>query len=353
MLCISPGWRYRLTRACVHGAIDNLVVGGITLSTAAAHEQIWLGSSLVCHLMVVNCLPCQLCTQFFHFIARHLVRCHYGEPTGCYHAYQDVLAQPRVSRVLQWPQQTYFMTIQDASSHHQKKHYQTTASLRHSTQLHQHIIHHHHRRAASEGRRVVAPPYPQSTAHLQSSPIRRVELFHSWLSHLFRGRPGGWHHVCTLLELQNLLVSCALRTICSTVLGSFFGGGLQYSWVVMRLLLVRWSEGQHVACTHTHTRLMARKLRQHPITHFLQAGCPPSAAQPTVSKPAHTCSDYPGGFLYTSQTWSNCWKGDQLKKRTERRDTEQNINLHSNYKKPFDVYIILFEENNTKKQIHL
>jgi len=36
---------------------------------------------------------------------------------------------------------------------------------------------------------------PQSTARLQRSPVGRVESFHSWSSHLFRGRPGGQRHV--------------------------------------------------------------------------------------------------------------------------------------------------------------
>ena len=39
--------------------------------------------------------------------------------------------------------------------------------------------HHHHQfHVADEGRRVVAPPCPRSTAHLQRSPIGRVESFH-------------------------------------------------------------------------------------------------------------------------------------------------------------------------------
>ena len=54
---------------------------------------------------------------------------------------------------------------------------------------------HHHCRVAGDGRRVVAPPCPRSTARLQRSPIGRVESFRSWSSHLFRGRPGGRHHV--------------------------------------------------------------------------------------------------------------------------------------------------------------
>ena len=181
------------------------------------------------------------------------------------------------SKLISWPYKMPVVTIK-------KKHYQTTASLRHSTQLHQYIIH-HHRRAASEGRRIVAPPYPQSTAHLQRSPIRRVELFHSWLSHLFRGWPGGRHHVCTLLELRNLLVSCALRTICSTVLGSFWGG-LQYNWVVMRLLLVRWSEGQHVACTHTHP--FNGQITTPAPQHSVFTGRMPSFCCPTNSVKACT-----------------------------------------------------------------
>ena len=39
--------------------------------------------------------------------------------------------------------------------------------------------HHHHGRVAGEGRRVVALPCPGSTAHLQSSPVGRVESFRS------------------------------------------------------------------------------------------------------------------------------------------------------------------------------
>ena len=46
-----------------------------------------------------------------------------------------------------------------------------------------------------EGRRIVAPPCPRSTAHLQRSPARRVESFRSWSSHLFHGRLGGRRHV--------------------------------------------------------------------------------------------------------------------------------------------------------------
>jgi len=52
-----------------------------------------------------------------------------------------------------------------------------------------HHHHHHQVRVASKGRRVVAPPCPRSTARLQRSPIGRVELFCSWSSHLFHGRP--------------------------------------------------------------------------------------------------------------------------------------------------------------------
>ena len=54
---------------------------------------------------------------------------------------------------------------------------------------------HHHCRVAGDGRRVVAPPCPRSTARLQRSPIKRVESFRSWSSHLFRGRSGGRRHV--------------------------------------------------------------------------------------------------------------------------------------------------------------
>jgi len=58
-----------------------------------------------------------------------------------------------------------------------------------------HHHHHHLRRVAGEGRRVVAPPCPRLTARLQRSPIGRMESFRSWSSHLFRGRPGGRHHM--------------------------------------------------------------------------------------------------------------------------------------------------------------
>ena len=51
----------------------------------------------------------------------------------------------------------------------------------------------HHCCIASEGRRVVAPPCPRSTARLQRSPVGRVKSYHSWSSHLFRGRPGRQH----------------------------------------------------------------------------------------------------------------------------------------------------------------
>ena len=54
---------------------------------------------------------------------------------------------------------------------------------------------HHHGRVAGEGRRVVAPPCPRSTARLQRSPIGRVKSFHSWSSHLFRGRPNRLCHM--------------------------------------------------------------------------------------------------------------------------------------------------------------
>ena len=53
----------------------------------------------------------------------------------------------------------------------------------------------HQFHVADEGRRVLAPPCPQSTARLQRFPIGRVESFHSWSTHLFRGRPGGRRHV--------------------------------------------------------------------------------------------------------------------------------------------------------------
>ena len=54
---------------------------------------------------------------------------------------------------------------------------------------------HHHGRIDCESRRVVAPPCPRSTELLQRSPVGRVESFPSWLSQLFRGRPGGRRHV--------------------------------------------------------------------------------------------------------------------------------------------------------------
>ena len=54
--------------------------------------------------------------------------------------------------------------------------------------------HHHRRRVAGEGRRVVAPPCSRSTARLQRSPVGPVESFRSWLSHCFRGSPGGRRH---------------------------------------------------------------------------------------------------------------------------------------------------------------
>ena len=53
----------------------------------------------------------------------------------------------------------------------------------------------HYRCVAGKGHHVVAPPCPWSTARLQRSPVGRVESFHSWLSHLFCGRPCGRCHV--------------------------------------------------------------------------------------------------------------------------------------------------------------
>jgi len=67
------------------------------------------------------------------------------------------------------------------------------ASTRSAAVTHYH--HHHHGWVASEGCHVVAPPCPQSTAHLQRCPVGWVESFRSWLSHLFCGRPGGRRHV--------------------------------------------------------------------------------------------------------------------------------------------------------------
>jgi len=62
-------------------------------------------------------------------------------------------------------------------------------------------------RIAGEGRRVVTPPCPRSTARLQSSAVgRRVESFRSWLSHLFRGRPGGRRHVWSGGRLSDTLM---------------------------------------------------------------------------------------------------------------------------------------------------
>jgi len=70
-----------------------------------------------------------------------------------------------------------------------------------------HHHHHHHQvRVASKGRRVVAPPCPRSTARLQRSPIGRVELFCSWSSHLFHGRPGGRRHVRSGGRLSDTLM---------------------------------------------------------------------------------------------------------------------------------------------------
>ena len=66
--------------------------------------------------------------------------------------------------------------------------------------------HHHHGRVAGEDRRVIAPPCPRSTARLQSSPIGRVESFYSWSIYLFRGRPGGRHHVRSGGRLSDTLM---------------------------------------------------------------------------------------------------------------------------------------------------
>ena len=55
--------------------------------------------------------------------------------------------------------------------------------------------HHRRHRVAGEGHCVIAPPCPRSTACLQRSPIRWVESFRSWSSHLFHERPGGRRHM--------------------------------------------------------------------------------------------------------------------------------------------------------------
>jgi len=68
------------------------------------------------------------------------------------------------------------------------------------------VGHHHQFHVADEGRRVVAPPCPRSTARLQRSPIRRVESFRSWSTHLFRGRPGGRRHVRSGGRLSDTLM---------------------------------------------------------------------------------------------------------------------------------------------------
>jgi len=78
-------------------------------------------------------------------------------------------------------------------------------SNRFSSNHHHH--HYHDGRVAGEGRRVIAPPCPRSTARLQSSPVgRRVESFHSWSTHLFRGRPGGRRHVWSGGRLSDSLM---------------------------------------------------------------------------------------------------------------------------------------------------
>jgi len=64
----------------------------------------------------------------------------------------------------------------------------------------------YHRHIAGEGHCVIAAPCPWSTARLQRSPIGCVESFHSWLSHLFRGRPGGRRHVRSRGRLSDTLM---------------------------------------------------------------------------------------------------------------------------------------------------
>ena len=54
--------------------------------------------------------------------------------------------------------------------------------ITHYSQIIANHQHHHQVRVASEGCRVVAPRCPQSTAHLQRSPIEHVESFSSWSS---------------------------------------------------------------------------------------------------------------------------------------------------------------------------
>ena len=75
------------------------------------------------------------------------------------------------------------------------------------TEAHRWYHHHHHRRGvAGEGRRVIASPCPRSTARPQSSPVRWMESFHSWSSHLFHGRPGGRRHVRSGGRLSDTLM---------------------------------------------------------------------------------------------------------------------------------------------------
>ena len=59
---------------------------------------------------------------------------------------------------------------------------------------------------AGEGRRVIAPSCPRSTACPERSPVRRVESFRSWSSHLFHGQPGGRRQVRSGGQLNDMFM---------------------------------------------------------------------------------------------------------------------------------------------------
>jgi len=66
--------------------------------------------------------------------------------------------------------------------------------------------HHNHLHVAGDGCHVVAPPCPRSTACLHRSLCGRMELFRSWSSHLFHGRPGARCHVRSGGRLSDTLM---------------------------------------------------------------------------------------------------------------------------------------------------